>query len=76
MQRATTEHERLMRMAEQLRRELMESGKFQRLDISPVNAAPHDSNLQACDGCDVRFAQQLGADLYITVWCKRSPSSF
>ena len=22
--------------------------------------------MQACGGCDVRFAQQLGADLYIT----------
>jgi hypothetical protein len=60
------EHERLMRSGEQLRRELAESGKFQLLDISPVNAAAHGSNLQACGGCDVRFAQQLGADLYIT----------
>ena len=60
------EHERLMRAGEQLRKELAESGKFQLLDILPVNAAAHASNLQACGGCDVRFAQQLGADLYIT----------
>ena len=60
------EHERLMRAGEQLRKELAESGKFQLLDILPVNAAAHDSNLQACGGCDVHFAQQLGADLYIT----------
>ena len=60
------EHDRLMRVGDQLRRELTESGKFQLLDIAPVNAAAHGSNLQACGGCDVQFAQQLGADLVIT----------
>jgi Protein of unknown function (DUF2380) len=65
-----------MRAGEQLRKELAESGKFRPLDILPVNAAAHDSNLQACDGCDVRFAQQLGADSILPVWRKRSPNSF
>lgn len=60
------EHDRLMRIGDQLRREVMESGKFQLLDIAPVNAAAHGSNLQACGGCDVRYAQTLGADLAIT----------
>ena len=59
------EHERLMWAGEQLRKELLKSGKFELLDISPINAAAHNSNLLACGGCDVRFAQQLGADLYI-----------
>jgi hypothetical protein len=59
------ERERLMRAGEQLRKELAESGKFELIDISPINAAAHNSNLLACGGCDVRFAQQLGADLYI-----------
>jgi hypothetical protein len=45
---------------------LTESGKFQLLDIAPVNAAAHGSNLQACGGCDVQYAQRLGADLAIT----------
>ena len=36
------------------------------VDIAPVNAAAHDSNLQACGGCDVKFARQLGADLALT----------
>jgi coenzyme PQQ precursor peptide PqqA len=53
------EHEGLMRAGEQLRKELTEFGKFQLLYISPVNAAAHDSNLQACGGCDVRFATNL-----------------
>jgi Protein of unknown function (DUF2380) len=59
------EQERLMRAGDQLRKELAESGKFQLLDIAPVNAAAHGSNLQACGGCDVRFGEQLGADLVL-----------
>ena len=55
-----------MRAGDQVRKELGESGKFQIVDIAPVNAAAHQSNLQACGGCDVKLAQQLGADLYIT----------
>jgi hypothetical protein len=60
------EQERLKRVGDQLRKQLGESGKFQILDIAPVNAAAHQSNLQACGGCDVKLAQQLGADLEIT----------
>ena len=60
------ELERLQRITDQLRRELAESGRFQLLDIAPVNAEAHASNLQACGGCDVKLAGQLGADLAIT----------
>ena len=60
------EQARLVKVGDQLRRELGESGRFQMLDIAPVNAAAHQSNLQACGGCDVKLAQQLGADLEIT----------
>jgi hypothetical protein len=60
------EQERLMRTGDQVRKGLAESGKFTILDIAPVNAAAHGSNLQACGGCDVQLAQQLGADLAIT----------
>jgi hypothetical protein len=62
----TDEHDRLMRVGEQVRKDLAESGKFQLIDISSVNAAAHSSNLQACGGCDVQYAQKLGADLVIT----------
>ena len=62
----TGEQDRLMRAGQQLRRELAESGKFQVLDIAPVSAAAHGSNLQACGGCDVQLALQLGADLAMT----------
>ncbi len=60
------ELERMRRIGEQLRKELAESGKFQILDIAPVSEAAHGSNLQACGGCDVKLAGQLGADLEIT----------
>ena len=62
----TDEQDRLTRVGDQLRKELAESGKFQLLDIAAVNAAAHGSHLQACGGCDVQYAQQLGADLAIT----------
>jgi hypothetical protein len=62
----TDEQDRLTRAGDQLRKGLAESGKFHLVDISPVNAAAHGSNLQACGGCDVQFAQKLGADLAIT----------
>ena len=55
-----------MRASDQLRRELAQSGKFEIVDIAAVNAAAHDNNLQACGGCDVTFAQTLGADLALT----------
>src|ERR1700716_503600 len=60
------EQQRLIRTSEQIRKGLAESGKFTVLDIAPVNAAAHGSNLQACGGCDVDLAQKLGADLAIT----------
>jgi hypothetical protein len=62
----TDEQRRLVDASNQLRKTLAESGKFVVLDIAPVYAAAHGSNLQACGGCDVKYAQQLGADLAIT----------
>jgi hypothetical protein len=60
------EHDRLLWVGDLLRKELGESGKFRIIDIGPVNAAAHQSNLQACGGCDVKLAKQLDADLDIT----------
>jgi hypothetical protein len=60
------EQRRLREAGDQLHKALADSGKFIVLDIAPVYAAAHASNLQACGGCDVKYAQQLGADLAIT----------
>jgi Protein of unknown function (DUF2380) len=62
----TDEQRRLKEVTEQLRKGLAESGRFVVLDIAPVDAAAHASNLQACGGCDVEFARRLGADLAVT----------
>jgi hypothetical protein len=60
------EQQRLLRAGDQLRKELGESGKFRIIDIAPVNAAAHQSHLQACGGCDVKLAKQIGADIAVT----------
>ena len=60
------EQRRLNDVTEQLRKALVQSGNFVVLDIGPVNAAARASNLQNCGGCDVQYAQKLGADLAIT----------
>jgi len=60
------EQRRLKDVTEQLRKGLTQSGNFVVLDIAPVNAAAQTSNLQSCGGCDVEYAQKLGADLSIT----------
>jgi hypothetical protein len=60
------ELERMQRIGEQLRKALTDSGKFQLVDIAPVSDAARHSNLQACGGCDIKLAGQLGADLEIT----------
>jgi hypothetical protein len=60
------EKARLRQVGDQLRKGLADSGKYAIVDIAPVNAAAHTKHLQDCGGCDVQFAQQLGADLAIT----------
>jgi hypothetical protein len=60
------ERNRLILISDQVRRQVAEAGKFQLLDIAPVKAAAEGSNLQACGGCDVQYAQRIGADLVIT----------
>ena len=62
----TDERDRLIHISDLVRRQLTESGKFQLVDITPVKAAAASSNLQSCGGCDVQYAQRIGADLVIT----------
>lgn len=57
---------RLTKVSEQLRRRLSESGRFKIADIAPVANDAQASNLQACGGCDVKFANRVGADLAVT----------
>ncbi len=60
------ERDRLQRAAAQVRNGLADSAEFVVVDVAPVSAAAHERNLQACGGCDVQYARQLGADLAVT----------
>lgn len=60
------ERARLLHAGDQLRDAMTLSGRFELLDMSALNVAAQNRNLQACGGCDVQLAQQIGADLVIT----------
>jgi hypothetical protein len=60
------EQARLKSASDQLRKGLADSGKFLLVDMTPVSAAAHNSNLQSCGGCDVDLALKVGADLSVT----------
>jgi hypothetical protein len=57
---------RLVRLGDQLRMLVTNSGKFEVIDIAPVRAEARKTSLQACGGCDADFAQKLGAEVSIT----------
>ena len=68
-QLAPTDAEHVARLAlvtNRLRSRLAESGRFAVVDIAPVAKEAQESNLQACGGCDTKFAGEVGADLAVT----------
>ena len=67
----TDEAARLVRLSDELRRRLAQSGRFDVIDIAPVAAQARASNLQACGGCDAGFAHDLGAKYSITGWIQK-----
>jgi Protein of unknown function (DUF2380) len=60
------EQDRLARLSDQLRQLLRHSCQFSLVDLTPIANEAQASNLQACGGCDMRFAQRIGAKLAIT----------
>ncbi len=62
----SAEKARLIKLGEQLRKSIAESGRFQLVDIGPIEKEAHSSNLQSCGGCDADMAGKLGAGLSIT----------
>lgn len=60
------EQARLAAIGERLRQKLAKTGRFEVLDIAPVNAEAHAVHLQSCGGCDLRLARKLGAELAVT----------
>ncbi len=68
-QLAPTDPEHVARLAlisERLRTRLAESGRFSLVDIAPIATKAHGSNLQSCGGCDIKLANEVGADLAVT----------
>src|SRR5215472_1361698 len=60
------EQEGLARLSDQLRQLLRDAGGVALVDITPIAREAHASHLQACRGCDTRFAPRLGAEIAIT----------
>jgi Protein of unknown function (DUF2380) len=60
------EQRRLAALKPRVEAFLAKSGEFQPIDIGPVRKAAEAQNLQACGGCDRRFAHDLGAELSLT----------
>lgn len=55
--------ETLDKVTDVARRELSQSGRYELVDVSKVDAKPAtERTLRRCDGCEAGIAQQLGAD--------------
>ena len=65
------EGRRLEWLGDELRRRLAQSGRVNVVDIAAVAAQARMSNLQACGGCDARFAGELGAKYSVTGWVQK-----
>ena len=62
---------RLMKITDQLRDRLAKSGRVAVVDIAPLAPQAKAVNLRTCDGCDVDFANQLGADFAVSGWVQK-----
>jgi hypothetical protein len=65
------EYERLASLANELRRRLILTGRFDVVDIAPLAAKARAVNLQNCGGCDALWAREAGAKLAITGWVQK-----
>ncbi len=57
---------RLEALDARLREKLRESGQYELVDMEPVRARAQGYNLQACGGCDVKLAREVGAEVVVT----------
>lgn len=61
------EKKRLMLMDDKLSELLKASGNFSRIDLSPyADDIEKASPIHACNGCELDFAKQAGADVVVT----------
>jgi hypothetical protein len=57
---------RLKHLNGQLRTLLTASGRYQPVDMAPVEAEARASNLDACGGCAITMARKVGAQVAVT----------
>lgn len=57
------EGKRIAAISDQLRGLVAKSGKYDVVDVKPVEADAEKANLSTCNGCDATLAKKLGADL-------------
>lgn len=62
---------RLARVSNELRHDLVQSGRVDVVDTAPVAAQARASNLQGCGGCDAELARRLRAKYSITGWVQK-----
>jgi len=61
------EQQRLAAIGDQFRRLLAESGRYEVLDLAPVRGEIEAAGtFRGCNGCDVRIARALGAEVAMT----------
>jgi Protein of unknown function (DUF2380) len=65
------EQSRLVSVGEELRTRLANSGRYDVVDIAPVEQRARGSSLQACGGCDVVLAREVGAKFAVTGWVQK-----
>jgi hypothetical protein len=65
------QRERLVRAGNQLRDRLAKSGRVEVIDIAAARRQAEAAGLRTCDGCDAKFARQLGADYSIVGWVQK-----
>lgn len=65
------QQQRLARAANQLRDRLAKSGRVEVVDIAAVAKQAEAADLRTCDGCDAKFARELGADYSVIGWVQK-----
>lgn len=67
MEPSQEERERLVRLSDQLRSLLKDSGRYELVSTEPVrDDVAKGSDLRSCNGCAEDYAKTLGADAAIT----------
>lgn len=65
------EQARTAHLSVQLADLLARSGKYQPIDVAPVEKAARESDFRTCDGCDVELARKLGAQVSVIGWVQK-----